>query len=119
LQRTASETLARFPGDPVATSWLGRAANLQPTAETYLNQSLTFYQQGRFEDSINSAREALKLRPGYSEAWNNIAAAYNAQSRWDEGISAAQEAVRLAPDNQLAKNNLAWAVEHKGKGRGL
>jgi tetratricopeptide (TPR) repeat protein len=110
LQRTASETLARFPGDPVATSWLGRAANLKPTAETYLNQSLTFYQQGRFEDSINSAREALKLRPGYSEAWNNIAAAYNAQSRWYEGISA---------ENQLAKNNLAWAEQHKGKGRGL
>jgi protein O-mannosyl-transferase len=118
LRRTASDTLARFPSDPAARSWLAGAATLKPTAESYLNQSLTLYQQGRFEESIQAAREALKLRPDYSEAWNNIAAAYNSESRWDEGISAAMEAIRLRPDNQLARNNLAWALQQKQKLKG-
>jgi tetratricopeptide (TPR) repeat protein len=124
LKRTAFETLAKFPSDPAASSWLMRAGTLKPTPESYLNESLAFYQQGKFEESIHAAREALKLRPDYSEAWNNIAAAYNSEAKWDEGISAALQAVRLRPDNELAKNNLAWALQQKqkasaAKGKGL
>ena len=118
--KTATETLARFPADATAASWLARAGSLRPTADAYLNQSLLLYQQGKFDESRQAAREALKLHPDYSEAWNNIAAAYNAESKWDEGIKAAQEAVRLRPDNQLAKNNLAWAIQQRQKaGKGL
>jgi tetratricopeptide (TPR) repeat protein len=81
----------------------------RPTAESYLDQSLRYYQAGRFGDSVAAARAALKLRPDYPVAWNNIAAAYNAVGFWEDGISAAQEALRLQPDYDLAKNNLAWA----------
>jgi tetratricopeptide (TPR) repeat protein len=124
LRRTASETLARFPGDPEALSWLARAGTLKATPESYLNQSLALYRAGKFEESIQAAREALNLRPDYSDAWNNIAAAYNSESKWDEGIHAAEQAVRLRPDNQLAKNNLLWAIQQKqksalAKGKGL
>lgn len=117
LRTVAQQTLAVFPSDPGAKAWLARGPGIKPSPspENYLNQSLAFYQQGKFADSIAAAREALKLRPGYSDAWNNIAAAYNAQGRWDEGIQAAAEAVRLGPNNQLAKNNLAWAVQQKAK----
>ncbi len=118
LQAVARQTLAMFPADSAAKSWLDRSPTLRPAGpapEALLNQSLAFYQQGKFDACIAAAREALKLRPGYAEAWNNIAAAWNAQGRWDEGISAAAEAVRLAPANQLAKNNLAWAVQQKAK----
>ena len=113
LRQTASETLARFPGDPIAMSWLARHGSLKPTPESYLNQSLALYRQSKFDESIQAAREALKLRPDYWEAWNNIAAAYNSEARWDDGIKAGEQAVRLAPDNQLAKNNLAWALQKK------
>ena len=92
-------------------SWL--KTSLRPAPETYLNASLALYQQGKFDESIQSAREALKLRPDYWEAWNNIAAAYNSESNWDEGIRAGQQAVRLRPDNQLARNNLIWAIQQK------
>jgi tetratricopeptide (TPR) repeat protein len=116
LRRTAKETLARFPADAPAASWLARAATLQPTPESYVNQSLAYYQQGRFTDSIHAAEEALKLRPGYALAWNNIAAAWNAMGKWDQGIAAGEKAVQAAPDNQLARNNLAWAKRQKALG---
>jgi tetratricopeptide (TPR) repeat protein len=119
LRRAAHETLMRFPTDPAALSWLSRAGSLttpfKPAPESYLNASLALYQQGKFDDSIQAAREALKLRPDYWEAWNNIAAAYNSESNWDEGIRAGQQAVRLRPDSQLARNNLVWGIQQKQK----
>jgi tetratricopeptide (TPR) repeat protein len=115
LRATAQRTLARFPRDSVAAAWLPRAADLRPTPEAYLSQSLIDYQAGRYAECIAAAQKALELRPGYWEAWNNIAAAWNAQSKWDEGVHAAEEAVRLNPGNQLAANNLAWAKSHQEK----
>ncbi len=116
LQRAARAALARFPSDSIAQSWLNNpVVAAPPTPESLLETSLALYKQGQFDDSITAARQALKMRPGYAEAWNNIAAAYNSMSRWDEGISACQEAIRLKPDFQLARNNLAWAVDEKQK----
>ncbi len=115
VRTVAQQMLARFPSDSVAQSWLVQAAGMRPTPESWLNQSLALYQQGKYSDCIAAAKKALELRPGYAEAWNNIAAAYNAQGKWDEGIRAGETAVQLSPNNQLAKNNLAWARANKAK----
>jgi len=64
------------------------------TPEAYLDLSLKDYQVGNFEASIAAAKQALKLRPNYAEAYNNIAAAYNSMAKWDQGIQAGLEAVR-------------------------
>jgi Flp pilus assembly protein TadD len=74
---------------------------------------LALFQQGRYEDSIAMARMALKLRPNYAEAWNNVGAAYNAMKRWDEAIQAEKQALAIKPDYELAKNNLAVAESKK------
>jgi len=68
---------------------------------------------GQYLKSIEDARTALRIRPDYAEAYNNISASYASMGKWDEAISAAQTAVRLKPDLQLAKNNLAWAQSQK------
>jgi tetratricopeptide (TPR) repeat protein len=86
------------------------------TAEDWLNASLKDYQAGQYETSLRDAREALRLRPGYAEAYNNMAADYASMRQWDKAISAASTAVRLKPDFQLAKNNLAWAQSQKQLG---
>jgi tetratricopeptide (TPR) repeat protein len=128
LRAEAQATLQRFPSDVIAASWLAKSAALKPaavaqiagaavapTAESLLNQSLTLYQMKDYKGCIAAAQQALKLRPTYAEAWNNIGAAYNSMGDWDKGIQASQEAIRLKPDFQLAKNNLAWAVGEKAK----
>ncbi|QEE28250.1 tetratricopeptide repeat protein [Terriglobus albidus] len=83
------------------------------SAEDWLNLSLHDNQAGLFQKSIQDAREALKLRPDYAEAYNNIAAGYEGLHDWDRAIEAAQKAVSLKPDFQLAKNNLAWAQQQR------
>ncbi|MFP5230242.1 MAG: tetratricopeptide repeat protein [Acidobacteriota bacterium] len=80
------------------------------TPEDLLNASLHAFQTGQYEQSIEEAELALKLRPSYAEAYNNIAACYSAMHQWNHAIAAAQKAVSLRPNFQLAKNNLAWAV---------
>ncbi|MBK9170253.1 MAG: tetratricopeptide repeat protein [Bryobacterales bacterium] len=94
---------------------IARAAGSAKSADDHLALSLLYYRAGRFEDSIETARRALRQRPDYAAAYNNLAAGLNALERWDEGIAAAREAVRLDPTNQLARNNLAWAMSQKGK----
>jgi tetratricopeptide (TPR) repeat protein len=120
LDRLVRDTLNVSPGDQVARKFesmgAARSAGSPPTAEELLNQSLKLYQNGKFEDSITSARKALALRPQYAEAYNTLAASYNSLHRWEEGMDAAQEAIRLKPDYELAKNNLLWALAQKTKG---
>jgi len=90
-------------------------ARTNKTPENFIALSLLYYQVGQFENSIDAAEEALKLRPNYGEAYNNICAAYNSLKMWDKAIIACEEAVRLKPDFQLAINNLAWARSQKKK----
>lgn len=86
------------------------------TADDWLNASLRDYQAHLYEKSIADAKAALKLKPDYAEAYNNIAAADEEMRKWDEAIVAAREAIRLKPDFQLAKNNLSWSLEQKRLG---
>jgi tetratricopeptide (TPR) repeat protein len=112
----AQEALRLQPDNKLAANNLAWARlNQEATPESCLNQSIVYYQQGKFDESIRAARMALTLRPLYADAWNNIAAAYNAMSQFDQGIHAAEEALRLKPGSQLALNNLAWARERQAK----
>lgn len=122
LNALASETLALAPEDPLATQFLNRRGETlvsQPaaagveTAAGLLETSLRLYQAGNFQGSIDAARKALEIKPGYAEAHNNIAAALASLRQWDEAIKAAREALRLKPDYPLARNNLAWAEREK------
>ncbi len=129
LRDVASETLRRVPNDVVATSALADAerelagldavrasVRASPSPERWLDLSLRLYNVGDFTGSIASAREALALRPDYSEAFNNIAAAHNGLGQWNEGIAAAQQALAIRPDFALARNNLAWALAQLKQG---
>ena len=79
------------------------------TPESFLDSSLRLYQEGRYQESIEAAREAIRLRPGSAAAHNNVCAANCALERWGEAIAACESAVALLPSDQLARNNLAWA----------
>jgi tetratricopeptide (TPR) repeat protein len=87
------------------------------TPESLLNLSLVYYKARQYRKSIEAAREALKLRPDYDLAYNNICAAYNELGQWDKAIKAGERAVRLNPNNQLAVNNLKAARKGRAGGK--
>ena len=103
------------PSPPAAASAASADSMVSSTmtAEQWLNLSLYAYQHQRYLESIAAAQTAVKLKPDYADAYNNIAAAYSALHLWDFAIAEAQEALRIRPDYQLARNNLNWALVQK------
>lgn len=88
-------------------------ARQHPTPENFLDLSLQFYNRGEYQQCIDACNEALKLKPDYAEAYNNICSAYNAMKMWDKGAEACEKALKIRPDYELAKNNLKWAKSNK------
>jgi tetratricopeptide (TPR) repeat protein len=78
-------------------------------ADQLVNLSLEHFRAGRFEQSIDVAKQAVAIDPRSAEAYNNMAAAYNSLGRWSDGIEAAKKALTINPGFQVAKNNLAYA----------
>jgi tetratricopeptide (TPR) repeat protein len=92
-----------------------KTAPKEGTAEFFLNRSLVEYQAHHYPESTAAALVALRLRPDYAEAYNNLCVAYIGLQQYDLAIQAGQNAVRVKPDFALAKNNLAWALSEKQK----
>lgn len=128
LSAVAIETLNLVPEDPNATKYLDMAKNKKsviqaneefvknnPTPENYLDLSLQYYQRGLYDKCIEACNEALKIKPDYAEAYNNICSAYNAMQKWEEGARACEMAIKIKPDYSLAKNNLKWAQNEMAK----
>jgi len=125
LALLANQTLQIDPNNQEAIDYLSLSkgkskldivlekARTNKTPGDFITLSLAYYEAGQFENSIDAAKEALKLNPNNAEAYNNICAGYNNLKMWDKAIDACEKAVRLNPNFQLAKNNLAWARSQK------
>jgi Tfp pilus assembly protein PilF len=88
-----------------------------PTAENYINLSLLYYKMQEYQNCINAAETALKYKPGYDLAYNNICAAYNKLGYWDKAIAAGEQGLTFNPNNQLLRNNLAESKRGKAASR--
>lgn len=126
LNDLVQEILSRDPNDAIAKAVLAamadREANpgqpqygglVDQTPDGLLNISLRYYNEGNFKMCVKVAEAALKLRPGFAAAYNNICAAWNSQKEWDNAVAACERAVALDPSFQLAQNNLAWAISQR------
>jgi Tfp pilus assembly protein PilF len=71
--------------------------------------------QAKFKEAIKSLRKAVELRPGFSEAWNNLSVAEFQLQSWDAAIEAAQNALKDAAyaTPEMARANLGWAYYQK------
>ena len=130
LADIAEDTLRVAPSEGQASFMLALAQSGEPpldvaeneadektTPESLLELSLARYRSGDYEKSIEAAREALRLRPYYDLAYNNICAAYNKLEEWDKAVEAGELAVKLNPGNHLAKNNLSFARKRQAASR--
>jgi len=126
LDSVSQHTLTIVPNDSVVLQYLNASktrisdidktvtyARQHPTPENFLELSLQFYNRGEYQQCIDACNEAIKLKPDYAEAYNNICSAYNALKMWDKGAEACKKALKIRPDYELAKNNLKWAETAK------
>jgi len=127
LKLLANSTLQMDPGNAEIISYLADAqkqkskveieaeqAIISPSAEKYLQLSLDYYNEAKFDQCISAAQQALKLKPNYAEAYNNIGSAYIALGQYSQAADTLKKALKLKPDYPLAKNNLVLAQNHTG-----
>jgi predicted O-linked N-acetylglucosamine transferase (SPINDLY family) len=77
--------------------------------------SLVLHKLGRLEDAEASCKQAIRLKPGYAEAHNNLANIYFDQGRLEEAASSAREAIALRPDFAVPHYNLGLACFMQNK----
>ena len=65
---------------------------------------------GRLPEAVAELETALRLKPDYEEAYNNLGFALNAEGRAGEAIAPLQVALRFRPDYADAHNNMGNAL---------
>ena len=71
-------------------------------------------QQGKLAEAEASLREALRLRPEYAEAYNNLAIVMMKQERVDEAVGYYRQALHLKAEYPDAHKNLGLALLGRG-----
>ena len=84
------------------------------TAAGYVNLSLYYFNNKRYQDCIDACNKALALKPDYDLAYNNICASYNKLGKYRQAIAAAKKGLQYNPGNEFLKNNLAEAIKGSG-----
>src|SRR5580704_4495481 len=86
---------------------IGRAVAGDPNNAIYhANLAEAYRMLDQLDQAVASCRVALRLRPNYPEAANNLGLALFAQGKTDEAIARFAEALRLKPNFAMACNNL-------------
>ena len=85
-----------------------------PDAAGYNNLSNAYYKQGRVDEAIHTARQALELQPDLGVADYNLGNLYAGQGQFDLAKKYFEEAIRLYPNYAEARTNLGQLIAERG-----
>ncbi len=90
-------------------------------ADPVMDQAAQHYVQGRQHKAAGhvaaaerSYREALRLHPGFVEAWISLGILLRGLHRTDEAEQCQRQAVQIDPDNHVALTNLGNILKDRG-----
>ena len=81
----------------------------------YAGKVVVLQKNAQTDEIIRQSQEAIRLRPDYAEAHNNLGVALSQKGQTDEAIRQLREAIRLKPEYADAHNNLGAALVLKGQ----
>jgi tetratricopeptide (TPR) repeat protein len=90
--------------------------------EDYMNTAMywntlgsTYYKSGKYEEAIESYKQAIRIDPDYAMAHYNLGLAYVESGKYKEAIESYKQALRIDPDSAIAHYNLGVAYGESGK----
>ena len=78
---------------------------------------ITLARQSKHRDAIEAYRQAIKWRPEYAEAYNNLGNALRNVGEFDESLQCYVKAIALRPNYADAHNNYGIALSELGRFR--
>jgi len=79
------------------------------------NLGCALFAKGEIDEPIRQFRQALRLKPDYTDPLKNLGGVFLEQGRWDEAIGHFQEALRRQPNSAGARFSLGIAFQSKGQ----
>ena len=80
------------------------------------NKGLSLANLGLFDEAIKEYREAIRIKPDFAGAHNNLGIALiSSKGLLDEAIKEFKEAIRINPEYAEAHNNLGMALNFTGE----
>ena len=73
------------------------------------------YKEGKYQEAMNSYKQALRIKPDWAEAHNNLGLTLNKLGQQAEALSHFREALRLNPSLAEAHNGLGETFFQQGK----
>jgi tetratricopeptide (TPR) repeat protein len=112
----ARELAFAWSGDPDQAEHFCRLAlTLEPeAADLHLHLGNLLREQGRYEEALDCALEAVRLQPASAQARNNLGNAYKDLGRLLEALTTFREALRVDPAMWEAHYNVAIALRESG-----
>ncbi len=65
----------------------------------YYGKGLPLATQGKYQESITALEQAVKLKPGFVAAWNNLSVVYRKLKQPEKALVAINKAIKLQPKN--------------------
>ena len=84
-------------------------------ALAHRRMAAVFDRLGRFQQSDEHYKKALKLGPKEAKTWNDEGYSYYLQGRWAESEKSLRKALKLAPDDARIRTNLGLALAAMGR----
>jgi Ca-activated chloride channel family protein len=120
LQRFRTSRLA-FAGllvliaSPVLALVIAGVPQEQKDAALFNTQGLELYNSGKYEEAVRAYRQAVKIKPDYAEAHNNLGDAYLQLKQYKKAVEAYKQAIRYKPDLASAYGNMGAAYYKQGE----
>lgn len=99
------------------TFWTDCVLKSSLKARPHFALGLAFEGQENHDEAIAHYSEALRIKPNYAEAHNNLGGLYLKKKWVDKAIFHLQQAIQISPRHAKAHYNLAMAYGTKGKYR--
>ena len=83
-------------------------------ADTHYYRGITLFEAGKVQEAIQQYEQAIRLKPDFASAYNNLGSSLQQAGKLAEAISYYKRALQIEPNNARLHYNLAIALEKVG-----
>ena len=92
-----------------------KSLKLRETAEAENSLAIALANTGRYQEAISHYLIAIRIKPNFFEALNNVGNSYMALRRFDDAFTSFQAAIKLAPNYAEAYDNFSILLLNLGR----